>query len=101
VGIEDPADTQKFCYRYELGSAAVATSGFSKRGDHIAVRDAGHSLAQATVLASDVIVADVWATAALSMGREEFIRAAAREGLRGLLVSARHELIEFGGEKDA
>lgn len=95
VGIEDPQDSQQLLYRYELQNAAVATSGFSKRGDHILIKDATHSLQQATVLAPTLVVADVWATAALAMGRGAF--ADAYHG-QALLVDARHQLISLGGE---
>ena len=47
---------------------AVATSGSSERGEHIWRKDT--SFVQATVIASDLVTADVWATALISGGDE-------------------------------
>jgi thiamine biosynthesis lipoprotein len=95
VGVENPQDPQRLLYRYELQNAAVATSGFSKRGAHIKITDATHSLVQATILAPTLIEADVWATAALAMGRAAFTRAYHGQAL---LVDVQQRLITLGGE---
>ena len=47
--------------------AAVATSGTAERGDHIW----GGSLLQATVVAPDIVTADIWATAIVAGGLEQ------------------------------
>jgi thiamine biosynthesis lipoprotein len=45
---------------------AVATSGIAERGEHIWSRS--HSIIQATVVAQDLVTADVWATAVVAKG---------------------------------
>ena len=47
---------------------AVATSGSSERGEHIWRKDS--SFVQATVIAEDLVTADVWATALIAGGDE-------------------------------
>ena len=49
-----------------LRNGAIATSGTSARGEHITRTD--HSLAQATIVADQLIFADMWATTAISVG---------------------------------
>lgn len=49
-----------------LHNGAIATSGTHKRGEHITRTD--HSLAQATIVADQLIFADMWATTAISVG---------------------------------
>jgi thiamine biosynthesis lipoprotein len=53
--------------------AAMATSGTAERGEHIwnpkaPGKDAANELAQVSVVARDLVSADVWATAAFAMG---------------------------------
>lgn len=78
TGIADPADRSRLLtiVRSDLELAAVATSGTSERGAHIwtapARGDEGHARAeivQVTVLASDIVTADVLATAIVAGGR--------------------------------
>lgn len=71
VGIVDPEDRTRLLSAVELGGpwAAIATSGTAERGEHIwrasAVTDAYQSV---TVLAADIVTADVLATAILASG---------------------------------
>ena len=72
IGIVDPADRQSLLCSIVLavGRRAVATSGRAERGDHI-WRDGRHTDAQfrqVTVVADDIITADVLATAIVSGG---------------------------------
>jgi thiamine biosynthesis lipoprotein len=47
---------------------AVATSGRSERGEHIWLTDDSSDYIQATVVAKDLVLADIWATALISGG---------------------------------
>lgn len=73
IGIVDPADRRALLCSVMLMSdrRAVATSGSAERGDHIWV---GGELGpadflQATVIADDIVTADVLATAIIATGR--------------------------------
>lgn len=62
-----------------VGDGAVATSGLSKRGEHLrrlGGRDgrAEDDVVQATVVSPSLVEADLWATAAISAGVREFSR---------------------------
>jgi thiamine biosynthesis lipoprotein len=67
VGIVDPFDRAQLLTSVRLGGSrrAVATSGSAERGDHIWGRG---EFAQVTVVADDIITADVLATAIVSGG---------------------------------
>jgi thiamine biosynthesis lipoprotein len=69
VGIVDPFDRSQLLTSVRLGGSrrAVATSGSAERGDHIWGRG---GFAQVTVVADDIITADVLATAIASGGVE-------------------------------
>ena len=69
VGIVDPFDRAQLLTSVRLGGSrrAVATSGSAERGDHIWGRG---GFAQVTVVADDIITADVLATAIVSGGVE-------------------------------
>lgn len=45
---------------------AVATSGISERGEHIWRKEGGREIIQVSVVAKDLVQADVWATAIMS-----------------------------------
>ena len=51
---------------------AVATSGASERGEHIWRAAESSSYVQATVVAKDLVLADIWATALISGGDAAF-----------------------------
>jgi FAD:protein FMN transferase len=67
VGITNPRDRLGLLTSVMLvdGRRAVATSGIAERGDHIWGRD---TFAQVTVVADDIITADVLATAIMAGG---------------------------------
>jgi thiamine biosynthesis lipoprotein len=67
VGIADPRDRFSLLTSVTLTDSrrAVATSGIAERGDHIWGRD---TFAQVTVMADDIITADVLATAIMAGG---------------------------------
>lgn len=74
VGVVDPAhrDTVVGVVRLDAPRRAVATSGTAERGEHIWRRTAP-TFVQATVVADDVVTADVLATAIVA-GDEEDLR---------------------------
>ncbi|PLS30216.1 ApbE family [Bifidobacterium margollesii] len=53
-----------------LRDGAIATSGTSKRGEHITRRS--HDIAQATVVHDRLVFADMWATTAIIAGEQRF-----------------------------
>jgi thiamine biosynthesis lipoprotein len=69
---------------------AVATSGSAERGVHIWNPSSGamaqSDLVQVTVLAADLVTADVWATAAFAEGPNALARIAKQPGVEALLV---------------
>lgn len=72
LGIVDPADRGEFLTSVLIAEPrrACATSGTSERGDHIWRTTPSPDFAQATVLADDIITADVLATAIIAGGVE-------------------------------
>lgn len=69
IGIADPADRTRLLTAVELAAPhrAVATSGVAERGEH--VWGPRPDLGQVTVVADDIVTADVVATAILAGGR--------------------------------
>jgi thiamine biosynthesis lipoprotein len=69
---------------------AVATSGSAERGAHIWNPSSGvmaqSDLVQVTVLAADLVTADVWATAAFAEGPNGLARIAKQPGVEALFV---------------
>lgn len=73
VGVVDPADRTALltAVRLDGGRRAAATSGSAERGDHIWGRNGTTpEFVQATVLADDIVTADVLATAIVAAGPE-------------------------------
>jgi thiamine biosynthesis lipoprotein len=72
VGIVDPQDRTEFLTSVALEGdrRACATSGVSERGDHIWRAHGRSDFVQATVLANDIVTADVLATAIIAGGAE-------------------------------
>ncbi|WP_348003337.1 FAD:protein FMN transferase [Pseudolysinimonas sp.] len=71
IGIIDPDDRTALLTTVQLRGSrrAVATSGSAERGDHIWSRDGIADFVQATVVADDILTADVLATAIIAGGR--------------------------------
>lgn len=71
---------------------AIATSGSSERGDHIwnpqSASMASGNLVQVSILAKDLVTADVWATACFAQGESAIDRIAREPGVEGLFVFA-------------
>ena len=73
---------------------AVATSGTAERGEHIWRRpDTDTSFIQATVVATDIMTADVLATALISGGQDTLAAVTARGDVGVLIVKANGELL--------
>ena len=93
IGITDPHQPRHLRTTVEAaGPVAVATSGLAERGAHILDPHIGQpatDLASVTVIAPDLLTADVYATAAVAMGPQ---RAAAwlssRPNVRALLIDS-------------
>lgn len=80
VGVVDPARRDRVVgiVRLDAPRRAVATSGTAERGDHI-WRRAVPTFVQATVVADDIVTADVLATAVVA-GDEEDLRRLTSDG---------------------
>ena len=76
IGIVDPSDRTALLCSVVLpeGRRAIATSGSAERGDHIWLGGSIHSgdFAQVTVVADDIVTADVLATAIVAAGHAGF-----------------------------
>lgn len=71
VGIVDPDDRTALLSQYASagpGRCAVATSGIAERGEHVWRTGANATFHQVTVVADDIVTADVLATAILAGG---------------------------------
>lgn len=78
LGIIDPADRRDLLTTVELRGSrrAMATSGSAERGDHIWLGgfSAPAEFVQVTVIADDIVTADVLATAIVAGGADELDR---------------------------
>ncbi|MBM7643717.1 FAD:protein FMN transferase [Streptococcus loxodontisalivarius] len=86
IGIENPKDLQQVLAIYPLSCGAIATSGTSKRGQHLTVLGQD-DLLQVTVLSDSLAWADSWATALFSAGFSKAKELIQKEQLSALLVS--------------
>lgn len=89
IGIEDPTNPSEVFATVPLRTGAVATSGSAHRGDHIIDARTGQvpeQIAQVTVIADDLVVADIDATAAFALGPRASEWLADRPGRTGLVV---------------
>jgi thiamine biosynthesis lipoprotein len=89
VGIEDPHDPTRALAVVPVRDGGVATSGLAHRGAHIVDARSGEvprGLASVTVVAHDLVTADVDATAAFALGSEALEWLCSRPGRAGLLV---------------
>lgn len=89
IGIEDPHDPATLVAVVPVRNGAVATSGLAHRGAHIVDARTGEvpsAVASVTVVAADLVTADVAATAAFAKGHEALVWLRGRPGLSGLVV---------------
>lgn len=96
VGISHPDDPARLLTTVALDASAraVATSGTSHRGEHVWRTDATSEYRQVTVIGSDVVEADVLATAVLSGGRSLLPEAVERWDVRVVAVTASGDLVD-------
>lgn len=85
IGIENPENLQEILAVFTAKNGAIATSGYSKRGQHI---QAKNDLQQITFMDSSLTSADVWATAGLSMPENTLKEAIAQQQLSGLYIKS-------------
>lgn len=81
---------------------ALATSGSAERGDHIwnpkaPNKEVAKELLQVSVVARDLVTADVWATAAFAEGARAVDHLEKIEGIEALFVLANGELAATSG----
>jgi thiamine biosynthesis lipoprotein len=91
IGIEDPRDRERLVATAPVHDGAVATSGIAARGLHIVDPRSGERAAEvlsATVIGPSLLWADVFATAAVALGREAVEWVGGLHGTSGLLVLA-------------
>ncbi len=72
IGVVDPREREHLLAKVRLDGhphRAVATSGIAERGEHIWRVPGGDHIIQASVLADDIVTADVLATAVVAGGR--------------------------------
>ncbi len=79
--------------QYELRNQAIATSGISRRGEHI--KRMRSSLQQVTIVSDTLVFADTWATAGMAAGTEMLLKLIAKYQLTGVLVDARRGQLHF------
>jgi len=103
TGIVDPADRTALLCAIELRDPrrAMATSGTAERGDHIWMAGMAPEYLQVTVVADDILTADVLATAIVA-GGESMLRAACeRWDIDVLTVGSAAELTATPGFRAA
>ena len=105
TGIIDPHDRARLlCSVALLGSRrAIATSGSAERGDHIwlAGSTSGAEFVQVSVIADDILTADVLATAIVSGGRATLDDVCDRWPVDVLAITAAGELLATPGFRAA
>ncbi len=95
TGIAQPDGSGQPAAVVRLGGpwSAIATSGTSERGEHIwRAADSTGSIIQATVLSSDIVTSDVWATAIVSGGSDTLELATRTAGVAVLVFHADGEV---------
>jgi thiamine biosynthesis lipoprotein len=104
IGIEDPRDPGRICAVVPVSHGAVATSGPAHRGHHIVDARTGSTpveLASVTVISSDLVWADIDATAAFALGADGIAWLNGRHGRSGLVVWADGTTELFGTDSES
>ncbi len=105
AGIVDPADRTRLLTSVRLRGdrRAMATSGSAERGDHIWLGGsrAPAEFVQATVIADDIVTADVLATAIIAGGRAMLDEVTARFDVDVLTVDRGGDLLATPGLRAA
>ncbi|HFU4190284.1 TPA: FAD:protein FMN transferase [Streptococcus suis] len=85
IGIENPENLQEILAVFSAKNGAIATSGYSKRGQHI---QSQNDIQQITFMDTSLTRADIWATAGLSIPENALNEAIARQQLSGLYIKS-------------
>lgn len=103
TGIIDPADRTALLCAIELRASrrAMATSGSAERGDHIWKAGMATEYIQVTVVADDILTADVLATAIIAGGERMLREACERWDIDVLTVDVAGELTATPGFRAA
>jgi thiamine biosynthesis lipoprotein len=91
IGVEDPHQPTRVLAVVPVRNGAVATSGLAHRGAHIVDARTGatpRALASVTVVADDLVRADIDATAAFALGDDGLAWLQSRPDCSGLVVDA-------------
>jgi FAD:protein FMN transferase len=96
VGVVDPADRTRLLGDLPLAGRrrAIATSGTSERGEHVWRSEAEATYRQVSVVADDIVTADVLATAVLAGGALVAQLAVERWGVDVVAVTTSGEIVE-------
>lgn len=104
VGIRHPRRDDAVIYELGASNQAVCTSGVYERGRHILDPRTGapaESVASATVIAPNAMLADALSTAAFVLGPVEGIRLLDRMGVDGVIITPELERYETQGLRHA
>ncbi|HEL1761923.1 TPA: FAD:protein FMN transferase [Streptococcus suis] len=85
IGIENPENLKEILAVFTAKNGAIATSGYSKRGQHI---QSQNDIQQITFMDTSLTRADVWATAGLSIPENALKEAIAQQQLSGLYIKS-------------
>lgn len=94
IGIENPDNLDEIIASYYIQNGAIATSGNSKRGEHI-IRMHQNDVEQVTVVSHSLVDADIWATVGVSAGIDKFSTMINEYNLSGLLIDKYHNPLNF------
>lgn len=94
IGIENPESLLDVIATYYLRNGAVATSGNSKRGEHI-VKKSVNKVTQVTIVSNSLVDADVWATTGVAAENDQFLHMIKEHELSGLLIRHKNAPLNF------
>lgn len=98
VGIENPDNNKEIIAKYSLQNGAIATSGFSKKSEHIKSKSNIDNI-QVTVVGEYLSDIDVFATTGIAIPSKEWNNFVIENRLMGILVNKENRIIAFEGGK--
>lgn len=98
VGVENPFNITDMVASYALTNGAIATSANTKRGNHIKSFEKTEQL-QVTVVADDIVTADVFATVGMATNRKKWEQLIKEHKLSGITIYKNKE-IQFYNKGD-
>ncbi len=87
VGIENPDKLNEIVAVFKLANGSIATSGKSKRGEHLFTKGK-KDLKQVTIVGEKLSWTDLWATAGFSAGQLQLEHFIEKEALTGLFITS-------------